>query len=141
MRLRPAPFAALLLGVVVLTAGCSSSSSGGGSTTTSRAPEEVVVTNAEAAAGLATLGRLVADASSAAASGSGTVEAAVDDVWEQWEKIEGRVKQNDTGAYLEFEDALSDMRTGAKDDDAAKVQKGATAVTALIAGYLAKFPG
>ena len=33
------------------------------------------------------------------------------------------------------------MRIGADDKDAAKVKKGATAVAALIAAYLAKFPG
>ena len=75
---------------------------------------------------------------------NGNADAAkttVNQAWKQWLAIEGRIKKNDTGAYLEFEDALSDMRIGAEDEDAAKVKKGATAVATLIAAYLAKFPG
>ena len=43
---------------------------------------------------------------------------------EQWEAIEGRIKKNDTDAYLEFEDALSDMRIGAQDKDATQGLEG-----------------
>jgi hypothetical protein len=142
MRLRPVLALLVASGLLLGAAACSSSSpSGGGTSTTTVAPEDVLVPNARVTAGLATLGTLVARAGAEAQAGADTVRATVDDAWSQWLEIEGRIKKNDTGAYLEFEDALSDMRVGAQEDDAAKVQKGATAVATLIASYLADFPG
>jgi hypothetical protein len=134
------PLSALLVLGLALGA-CSSSSDSSSSTTTTVAPEDILVPNAEVTAGLAKLGTLVAEAATQAAGDAETAKATVDRSWTQWLAIEGRIKKNDTGAYLEFEDALSDMRIGADDDDAAKVKKGATAVVALSAAYLAKFPG
>jgi hypothetical protein len=145
MRLRSV-LALTLVGIAVAVAGCSSSggsssggSSSGGSSTT-EAPEDVLVPNAQVTAGLVTLTELVARARTEALTGSAGLEATVDDAWSQWVEIEGRVKKNDTGAYLEFEDALSDMRVGAKAGDSAKVTRGADAVAALITAYVAKFP-
>jgi hypothetical protein len=143
MRLRTAAVAASLACTVVVGAGCSSSSSSDDakSTTTTLAPEDILVPNAEVTAGLNNLRTLVAQAKTEAASKASTVGQTVDDSWSQWLKIEGRIKKNDTGAYLEFEDALSDMRIGAQEDEPAKVEKGATSVDALITSYLADFPG
>jgi hypothetical protein len=143
MRLRTAAVAASLACVVLVGAGCSSSSSSddGKATPTTKAPEDVLVPNAEVTIGLNNLRAQVAQAKSEAASGAATVQQTVDDAWSQWLKIEGRVKKNDTGAYLQFEDALSDMRIGAQEDERAKVEKGATSVDALITSYLADFPG
>ena len=142
MRLRPAALALSLLLAAAVGAGCSSSSSSdGGSTSTTKSPEDVLVSNAEAKTGLTSLRALALRASSEAKAGSSAVKATVDDAWTQWVKVEGRVKKNDTGAYLEFEDALSDMRTGAKEGINGKVASGATSVDALITSYLASFPG
>jgi hypothetical protein len=140
MRLRTAAVAASLASVVLLGAGCSSSDDAK-PTATTKAPEDVLVPNAQVTAGLNNLRSLVAQAKSEAAAGASTVQQTVDDSWSQWLKIEGRIKKNDTGAYLEFEDALSDMRIGAQEDEPAKVQKGAQSVDALITSYLADFPG
>jgi hypothetical protein len=142
MHLRTVAVAASLAGVLLVGAGCSSSSSGDAkSTSTTVAPEDILVPNAEVTTGLGNLRTLVAQAKTEAAAKASTVEQTVDDSWNQWLKIEGRIKKNDTGAYLEFEDALSDMRIGAQEDEPAKVQKGAQSVDALITSYLADFPG
>jgi hypothetical protein len=141
MRLRTAAVAASLA-LALLGAGCSSSSSDGSkATVTTKAPEEILVSNAQVTSGLNHLRTLVAQAKSEASAKSSTVAKTVDDAWSQWVAIEGRIKKNDTGAYLEFEDALSDMRVGAQEDEPAKVQKGATSVDSLITSYLADFPG
>jgi hypothetical protein len=141
MRLRTAAVAASLTCLVLVGAGCSSSSDDAEPTSTTKAPEDILVPNAAVTAGLNNLRTLVAQAKSEAAAKASTVGQTVDDSWSQWLKIEGRVKKNDTGAYLEFEDALSDMRVGAQEDDPAKVEKGATSVDGLITSYLADFPG
>jgi hypothetical protein len=142
MRLRPVLALLVASGLLLGAAACSSSSpSGGGTSTTTVAPEDVLVPNARVTAGLATLGTLVARAGAEAQAGADTVRATVDDAWSQWLEIEGRIKKNDTGAYLKFEDALSDMRVGAQDGEASKVQKGAQSVDAAITSYLADFPG
>lgn len=141
MRLHPAALALSLLLVTAIGTGCSSSPDSGGSTTTTKAPEDILVSNAEVTAGLTSLRALVAQASSEAKAGTETVESTVDDSWSQWLKIEGRIKKNDTGAYLEFEDALSDMRVGAQEGENAKITKGANSIDALITSYLASFPG
>lgn len=142
MRLRTVAVAASLAAVVLVGAGCSSSSSDDAkSTVTTKAPEDILVPNAEVTTGLNNLRTLVAQAKTEAAAKASAVEQTVDDSWNQWLKIEGRIKKNDTGAYLEFEDALSDMRIGAQENEPAKVEKGAQSVDALITSYLADFPG
>jgi hypothetical protein len=139
MRLRTAAVAASLACVVLAGAGCSSSDDAK-ATTTTKAPEDILVPNAEVTTGLNNLRALVAQAKSEASAGASTAQQTVDDSWSQWLEIEGRIKKNDTGAYLEFEDALSDMRIGAQEDEPAKIEKGATSVDALITSYLADFP-
>jgi hypothetical protein len=134
--LRVLPIAvALTLGA----AACASSGSDAKSTPTTQAPEDVLVSNAVAAAGLANLRTIVGKVQSDPAAPN--ISSVADAAWAQWIKVEGRVKKNDTGAYLDFEDALSDLRTGAQDGVDAKVQKGATALEEQIRTYLDRFPG
>jgi hypothetical protein len=135
------PLVALLLaGVVAGTAGCSSSDDAGG-TTTSKSPEDVLASDARVASGLANLGTLAAGAAEQAASGAKSAKSSTDRLESQWQPIEGRIKKNDAAAYLKFEDALSDLRAGAHEGDAAKIRRGAAAVTALSTAYLAEHPG
>ncbi len=145
MRRFPLPFRAASIGLVslglVAFAGCSSGSDSSSSSTTTTGPEDRVVSNAQVVTGLAALGELVGTASAQASGSAGAAKATVDEAWNQWLDIEGRIKKNDTASYLDFEDALSDMRIGADEGQAAKIKKGATAVVALTAAYLAKFPG
>lgn len=142
MRLRSVAVAAPLAVAVLVGAGCSSSSSGDAkSTTTTQSPEDVLASNATVTTGLGNLRTLVAQAKTQADAGGAALQQSADDAWSQWLKIEGRIKKNDTGAYLEFEDALSDIRVGAQDDQPAKVKKGADTIDGLITSYLADFPG
>ena len=145
MRRLPLPVSGPLVAVVALGllagAGCSSSGSKPSSSSTTSAPEDRVVSNAEVTQGLASLATLAASAASQAETNATAAKSAASQVVEQWEKIEGRIKKNDTDAYLKFEDALSDLRTGVQDRDATKAAKGATAIATISAAYLAKFPG
>ncbi len=140
MRLRTAVVAASLACAVLIGAGCSSSSGDAEPTATTQAPEDVVVPNAAVTTGLGNLRTLVADAKTQADAGGEAVQQSADDAWTQWLKIEGRIKKNDTGAYLEFEDALSDIRVGAQENEPAKVKQGAATIDGLITSYLADFP-
>jgi len=134
---RGALTALVAFGLVVGVTACSSSSSDSKSdSTTTKAPEEILVSNAAVTTGLADLGRVV----TSAATGQPT-KSAGDAAEQQWQKIEGRIKQNDTNAYLAFEDGLSDLRSGAESGDASKVRKGAAAIAAATSAYLAKYPG
>jgi hypothetical protein len=136
------PALVLVSGGLVFGAGCSSSDSGSKpSASTTPAPEEVLVSDAKVTAGLASLGTIVASAASQAKTNAAAAKTSANQAAEGWEAIEGRIKKNDTSAYLEFEDALSDVRIGADEKDAAKVKKGATAIATLTAAYLAKYPG
>ena len=78
---------------------------------------------------------------SEADASASTAKTTVDDAWSQWLKIEGRIKKNDTGAYLEFEDALSDMRVGAQEDEPPRSRRARRRSTRCITSYLAGFPG
>lgn len=135
------PAVALLSLGLVLGAGCSSSSDSSGSPSTTKAPEDVLVADAKVTAGLATLATLVGTAATQARTDATAARATATQASEQWQAIEGQIKKNDTDAYLKLEDALSDVRTGAADKDAAKVGKAATSIAGITAAYLAKFPG
>jgi hypothetical protein len=135
----------LVLGLVI-GAGCSSSSdsksdSKASASTTTRAPEDILVSDAKVASGLASLEGLVISASRDAMTNWNTAKKTAVEAHEQWEKIEGRIKKNDTDAYLQFEDALSDLNVGADDQDAEKVAKGAAGVVAAAKVYISKYPG
>jgi hypothetical protein len=128
---------------LVLGAGCGSSSSSSGTSpsTSTKAPEDILVPDAEVTTGLATLGELTQTAGTQAKTDATAAKASADAVEEQWQTIEGRIKKNDTSAYLAFEDGLSDVRTGASEGDATRAAKGVAAVAAATTAYLAKYPG
>jgi hypothetical protein len=131
-----------LLGLgLVLGTGCSSSDSKSSSSSTTRAPEEILVADSQVVTGLASLKRLARTAATEARTDAEAAKQTADQAHEQWEDIEGRIKKNDSDAYLAFEDALSELKVGAADQNAAKIAKGATAVAAAAAAYLAKYPG
>jgi hypothetical protein len=146
-RARPlrGPAVGLLALGLVIGAGCSSSSDSSSdskaSSSTTRAPEDILVSDAKVASGLASLQGLVISASSNAKTNWNAAKKVAEEAHEQWEKIEGRIKKNDTDAYLQFEDALSDLNVGADDQDAEKVANGALGVNAAVKVYLAKYPG
>lgn len=134
----------VLVGGLLVGAGCGSSSSSSGTSATSSgtpAPEDVLVPNAAVTTGLTALGGLLKTAVQETRTDPTAAKATADKAEQQWQKIEGRIKKNDTGAYLEFEDGLSDVRTGASEGDADRAAKGAAAVATATTGYLAKYPG
>jgi hypothetical protein len=136
------PFSVLVALGLVVGAGCSAGSDPKSSpTSTSLAPEATLASNAKVTEGLKSLGLLAASASKQATSSASAAKTSADQAAEQWRAIEGRIKKNDTSAYLEFEDALSDLRVGAQDRDAAKVARGAASIAATTSAYLAKYPG
>jgi Tfp pilus assembly protein PilW len=126
---------------LVLGTGCSSSGSMSSSSSTTRAPEDILVSSAQVATGLAALQTLAGTASSEAKTNPEAAKKTATRAHDQWAKVEGRVKKNDPDAYLQFEDALTNLTVGAKDQDAAKVARGASGVATAAAAYLAKYPG
>jgi hypothetical protein len=138
-----APAVVLASAGLAFGAGCSSSGSDAttASSTIAPAPEKILVSNATVTAGLAKLGTIAASAASQMKTSPAAAKTSAKRAAEQWEAIEGRIKKNDTAAYLEFEDALSDLRVGAQDKDAAKVARGAASVAATTSAYLTKYPG
>jgi hypothetical protein len=135
------PVVGLLAVGVLVGAGCSSSSDSKGDSTTTTVPEDVLVSDAQVASGLAKLGTIAAGAAGEVAADSPEAKSIGDRAENEWKQIEGRIKKNDTSAYLEFEDALSDLRTGASDGDTAKVRRGAAAIALGITSYLKRYPG
>jgi hypothetical protein len=130
---------AAAVAVAALAVGCSDNGSGSSGTPTTR-PEDRRVTNAEVTTGLAQLGTQVDQAASSAGSDAAAAKTQADTAVETWEGIEGTIKNNEQDLYLRFEDALSDVRTGARDGDAVKAQRGAEDVKAISGEYLTNHP-
>jgi hypothetical protein len=127
--------AAALLGLAV---GCSDN--GGSSETRTTRPEDRRVSDAEVTTGLAQLQTQVDQTASSAGSDAAAAKTQAETAFETWERIEGTIKRNEQDLYLRFEDALSDVRTGARDGDAAKAQRGAEDVKTISGEYLASHP-
>lgn len=130
---------AAAVAVVGLAVGCSDNG-GGSSGTPATRPEDRRVTSAEVTTGLAQLQTQVDQAASGAGSDAATAKTQADTAFETWERIEGTIKRSEQDLYLRFEDALSDVRTGARDGDASKAQRGADDVKTISGEYLASHP-
>ena len=130
---------AAAVAVVGLAVGCSDNG-GGSSGTPATRPEDRRVTSAEVTTGLAQLQTQVDQAASSAGSDAATAKTQADTAFETWERIEGTIKRSEQDLYLRFEDALSDVRTGARDGDASKAQRGADDVKTISGEYLASHP-
>jgi hypothetical protein len=122
-----------------LAVGCSDNGGGSSGTPTTR-PEDRRVTSAEVTSGLAQLQTQVDQAATSAGSDGAAAKTQADTAFETWERIEGTIKNNEQDLYLRFEDALSDIRTGTRDGDAAKAQRGAEEIKAISGEYLANHP-
>ena len=128
--------AAAVLGLAV---GCSDNGGGGGGTQSTR-PEDRRVSDADVTTGLAQLQTQVDQAASSAGSGAAAAKTQADTAFGTWERIEGTIKNKEQDLYLRFEDALSDVRTGARDGDGAKAQRGAQDIKTISGEYLASHP-
>jgi hypothetical protein len=130
---------AAAVAVVGLAVGCSDNGGGSKSTATTR-PEDRRVTDAEVTTGLGQLQTQVDQAATSAGTDAAAAKTQADTAFETWERIEGTIKNNEQDLYLRYEDALSDVRTGTRDGDAAKAQRGAQDIQAISAEYLANHP-
>jgi hypothetical protein len=129
-------FTALLsLGTIGAACGDDGGSSGG---TTTVAPEDVKVPLEEVIAGLPAISAGGAAAAEAAAEGDfeGAL-AAYDALHEDWEGIEGTLKDTDPDAYETIETAQGLMRDGAENGIAERVADGAADQAAAIDGFIA----
>jgi hypothetical protein len=139
----------LLLGSFVLGAcggddddsGGSGSGSGSGSGT-EVAPEDLRASDAEVAAGLATLKTTVTQTAAAVEAGSkNTAETLDAKIEPTWQPIEGTIKANDPDSYITIEDNFAVMSNAAKDMDADKAKQAADTISSTADAYLEKHPG
>lgn len=138
-RLLPALLALLALAGVFTACGDDDSSAGAATTTT--APEEARASDAEVAAGLATIKTLTADISAAVtAKDADKASELVEQIEPAWAKIEGTIKENDEDTYLAFEDAFAAIGVAVKDGDAAKTAETANAIAKTADDYVRAHP-
>ncbi len=148
-RLAAVVVALAVIAPLSVTAACSSAKKGGtvGTETTSgdssdtTSPEEVIVSDAEVAAGIAELDDQIALAVTTLPTDQAEATAVVDQLYDTWYGIEGRIKQNSTDLYLDMEDGLGAVKNGVDQNDAEKAQKGSTAFSAAASTYLQQWPG
>src|SRR5262249_53544246 len=123
----------LLAGAVLLPVGlvglvACGSSSGSSSEQTEAESEQTegtaIVPGSQVSAGLTDLGK---DGAAVVAKVTAGQDASsdVDEMDEKWESIEGTIRKNDAALYLDFEDALANLR------NAVKAKKTAAATTAV----------
>jgi hypothetical protein len=149
MRLR-----AVVVGMVIVLVGSwvlaacggddddSSGSGSGSGSTTDAAPEDLRASDAEVAAGLATMTTTVHQRAAPVEAGSKNTAATLDAKIEPtWQPIEGTIKANDPDAYITFEDNFAVMSNAVKDTDADKANQAAAAISSTADAYLEKHPG
>jgi hypothetical protein len=102
--------------------------------TSTAAPEDHIAPDAEVAAGLVKL-KAVGATIAAAADGDAAKKAAAG-LEPVWQPIEGTVKKNENGIYLDVEDSFQRLESGNLDN----AKKGARALSAAVDAYLAKHP-
>jgi hypothetical protein len=137
--------ARVVLGAVVLAASVGLGACGGdesdgaaatptAASTSTAAPEDHIAPDAEVAAGLVKL-KAVGATVAAAADGDAAKKAAAG-LEPVWQPIEGTVKKNEGGIYLDVEDSFQRLESGNLDN----AKKGAQALNTAVDAYLAKHP-
>jgi hypothetical protein len=114
---------------------CGDDDKGGTAKTTTVAPESQFAPDAEVASGLkalVTVAEGISRESDKAAS-----KKASEGLEPVWMKVEGTVKKNDPDSYATIEEDLSLLESG----DQQKTKTGATEMSKIVDGYLAKYPG
>lgn len=135
------PAIAVLVIASVFTACGGDDGSAGATTTTTTAPEEARASDAEVAAGLATIKKLATDISEAVkAKDDAKVSELVAQIEPAWAKVEGTIRANDEDTYLAFEDAFAAIGRAVKASDAAKMAETASAITTAADNYLKAYP-
>jgi hypothetical protein len=135
--------AALTTAALVTGCGSSSKSSGDSTTTTAASgrPEDLRTTPAKVVAGLAAIDKTTTQIASIAATDKARAEELAESIEEEWEPIEGTIKENSADAYLTFEDQFAVLQNAAKAGDGTKAAAAAATVKQAVADYTAKYPG
>ena len=137
-RRRAALGLALALGVGSLAACGDDDDADAATTTEAGAPEDVKASMEEVLAGLPTIS--AAGTAAAAAADDGDFDAALeafDGLHEVWEEVEGTIKDTDEDTYEAIETAQGLIKDGAENEDAARVNQGATDQAAAIDAFIA----
>jgi hypothetical protein len=131
--------------VAALLAGCGSSSKseseGSATTTTVATPEDQRTTPALVAAGLKKIDETVKELGTVTGTDKARATELSDGIEEDWEPIEGTIRDNDADAYITFEDQFAVLAAAAADDDSAQAKAAAAKVSKAVSDYLAAYPG
>ena len=123
-------------------AGCSSSSDGGsGVANTTEGSSYEIVSDAQVAAGLATVQSQLAEVVATLPTDQTGAQALVSQAYDTWYTFEGTIKEHSKNQYLDLEDALGSVKTGTDRNDQARVAQGAAAFDTAAAAYLSQWPG
>jgi 2-oxoglutarate dehydrogenase E2 component (dihydrolipoamide succinyltransferase) len=96
---------------------------------------------ATVAKGLAGVLHAAAEVAEYAGTDKAKAQKEWDEAHETWEGIENTIRANDKDAYIEFEDALDQLKAAATAGDAKKAEAASGALAKASEAYLAKFPG
>jgi hypothetical protein len=114
---------------------CGDDDKGSAAKTTTVAPESQFASDTEVASGLKAL-VAVAEGISKESDEAASKQAS-EGLEPVWMKVEGTVKKNDPDSYATIEEDLSLLESG----DQKKTTTGATEMSKIVDGYLAKYPG
>lgn len=112
-----------------------------GGTAASSAPEDLRASDADVAAGLATIQGLVTDVSSYLTSDHQRAADQQEKIEPAWRAIEGTIKANDSSTYLTFEDQFALLSGAVASSDQGKADSARAAVTKAAGDYLRAHPG
>lgn len=137
--------ASVVLGVALLVpalAACNDDDKSGvnAEVSASLAPEDVRASASEVAIGLGKIIALSAKVAATASTDKDTAKQAAADIEPIWYSVEGTVKENDSEAYLTFEDNFAILVNAAADGDSAKALTASSSVNATVKAYLLKHP-
>ncbi len=140
---RSASVILVAVGVVGLV-GCSSSAgtpAASPAPTSAAAAPEQPATAAAVATGLRKIDQIAQGIAGSAGTDKAKATSLDGQIEPTWKTIEDTVKQNDPNTYLAMEDNFTVLEKAATDGDAAAATKGATAISAAVQAYLAKYSG
>jgi hypothetical protein len=135
---------ALLLALIVGGVACGSDSNKDAKSQDAKseqAPEDLRAPAAAVNAGLGKIDALVAKVGLTAGTDAKAAKEQAQGIEALWQPIEGTIRQNDSDAYIRFEDDFAALEKAAEAGDGGKAQQTATDVSDAVKAYLAKFPG
>lgn len=142
------PLVALTIAVALITlvgTACSSKSSSdsvgqGEATTTTAGSTYELVSDEVVSAGLAEVRQMAAQVKVTLATDQAAAEALVTEMYDKWFAFEGTIRKNDKNLYLQMEDGLAAIKSGAQLNNMEKVDKGIADLEEGATGYLSAHP-